>query len=64
MTKWWQIPTSWQRVRDIFYVEGLREPCWNCDNDTPFLDINFGARLCSVECQDAKWREFETAVAL
>lgn len=62
MTKWEQIPTDWQRVRDIAYVPGVREPCWNCNADTPFADINFMARLCSVECQDTKHREFGRAV--
>ena len=55
------IPASWQKVRDIEYLPGLRKTCWNCGAETPYADINFGARLCSVECQDRKWHEYMVA---
>ena len=48
------ISESWQRVCCIAYMPGLRKPCWNCGQDTPYEDVDFGTRLCSLECQDVK----------
>jgi hypothetical protein len=36
-------------------------PCWHCGKDTQWIEINFQAWLCSLECNQAKWREYEWA---
>jgi endogenous inhibitor of DNA gyrase (YacG/DUF329 family) len=32
--------------------------CWNCGSRTLYADIDFGAYLCSTECQDVKIAEW------
>lgn len=36
-------------------------PCWHCGESTLWIDLSFEARLCSEECEDAKWAEFKLA---
>ena len=38
---------------------GEEKPCWNCEEPTNWIDLNFGAYLCSEECERQKWSEFE-----
>jgi hypothetical protein len=33
-------------------------PCWHCQRQTKWIDINFEAFLCCPECEDAKWDEY------
>jgi hypothetical protein len=35
--------------------------CWHCQKLTKFYSISFGAHLCSTECADAKWEEYNEA---
>lgn len=35
--------------------------CWHCGTMTVFVEISFEAPLCSEECVDAKWKEYEEA---
>lgn len=37
---------------------GKPEPCWHCGELTDWVDTSFGARLCSEECERAKWAEY------
>jgi hypothetical protein len=32
-------------------------PCWNCKEETSWVEINFGVSLCSEECVQQKDRE-------
>jgi hypothetical protein len=36
-------------------------PCWHCGKETPWLEINFQAWLCSLACNRAKWAEYMKA---
>jgi hypothetical protein len=47
--------------RDIIKILRDAVPCWNCQELTTFFDIDFGAYLCSTECQDTKLKEFGEA---
>ena len=33
--------------------------CWHCGQPTKWISINFQAFLCSTECADAKWHEYQ-----
>jgi endogenous inhibitor of DNA gyrase (YacG/DUF329 family) len=35
--------------------------CWQCGSRTLYIDIDFGAYLCSTECQDVKIAEWAEA---
>jgi len=35
--------------------------CWRCGDTTKWVSISFAAFLCSTECADAKWHEYEIA---
>ena len=37
----------------------IAEPCWHCGEETFWIDLSFEAHLCSEECEDAKWEEFQ-----
>lgn len=38
--------------------------CWHCGKSTHWVDINFEAYLCSPSCEDAKWDEYNQALAV
>jgi len=37
------------------------KPCCKCGLYTLFVDIDFGAPICSTECQDSLWEDFKKA---
>ena len=41
---------------------GTTRPCWNCQQPTAYVDLNFEAHLCSETCRDLKWAEYFDAL--
>jgi hypothetical protein len=34
------------------------QPCWMCQRQTHWVEVNFECHLCSPECVDQAWGEF------
>lgn len=45
--------------RDLIIKGTSDKPCFNCGTPTPYIEISFEAHMCSEECNDQKWREYE-----
>ena len=45
----------------VCFKDSPPKPCWHCGEPTVFVEISFEANLCSEECVDAKWKEYEEA---
>ena len=46
---------------DEYFRASVHSECWHCKQETHYISINFEAFLCSTECADAKWHEYEIA---
>ena len=45
-----------------YIVDSLSSgPCLVCKEATRWIDLNFEAYLCSTECEDALWAEYDGA---
>ena len=41
-------------------IEGsIKRPCWNCGKDTYNVSLAFETPMCSEECDNVKYREYE-----
>ena len=41
-------------------IEGTtKRPCWNCGRDTHTVSLSFESPMCSEECDNIKYREYE-----
>jgi hypothetical protein len=45
-------------VGDNIWVPDPR-PCWNCGDETHYVEIHFEAPLCPGRCTDVKWAEYD-----
>lgn len=58
--KYLNAPLSFQpRAESIFKCGELK--CWHCGILTTWIDYCFEAGLCSEECYQAKWQEYQEA---
>ncbi len=52
---------------ELSFVEGdlmkatRSQPCSHCGRDTHWIEVNFGAYLCSRMCTSATWNEYMEA---
>ena len=42
-----------EQVRELWnIVEGTGGKCWKCAGETLWFDLDYGAYICSVECEE------------
>jgi len=45
----------------IMYTSDFSGSCWECGDETNWMDIDFQAYICSTECHEAKLNEYGRA---
>lgn len=59
------LPKSTWKYRIAHYLKSKEaRPCCVCETYTPWIEINFEGHICSEECDNIKWAEYEEACRL